>query len=155
VKPSNAAVTLHHSPLADARPDERGARRRRYRSALPGRREQQDEPAQHVLVGPADQGGEMLCFTGPKSASAIFWATSALALATLRAASGVGLGEFVGKLGAFGLPAPVFLSAKIAPIAATVRGVPVLRPLLAYATHQSSVAGRPLWERGGGNGKYG
>jgi hypothetical protein len=32
---------------------------------------------------------------------------------TLRAASGVGLGELVGKLGAFGLPAPGFLSAKI------------------------------------------
>jgi hypothetical protein len=38
---------------------------------------------------------------------------SALAFSTLRAASGVGLGELVGKLGAFGLPAPVFLIAKI------------------------------------------
>jgi hypothetical protein len=36
-----------------------------------------------------------------------------LAFSTLRAASGVDLGELVAKLGAFGLPAPVFLSAKI------------------------------------------
>jgi hypothetical protein len=34
-------------------------------------------------------------------------------ISTLRAASGAGLGELVGKLRAFGLPASVFLSAKI------------------------------------------
>jgi hypothetical protein len=81
VNPSYAAVTLRHSPFADARPDAEG----RWTVYVPLPIDTQGRGARHLP-----------------------WP-----LSTLRAARGVGLGELVGKLGAFGLPAPVFLSAKI------------------------------------------
>jgi hypothetical protein len=133
VNPSYAAVTLRHSPFADARPDAEG----RWTLYVPLPIDTQGRCAPHLP-----------------------WPFS-----TLRAASGVGLGELVGKLGAFGLMAPVLLSAKIGGrcescarggdrcIGAWRTGARLLRLLLAYATISSSVAGRPPWERGGRNGK--
>jgi hypothetical protein len=115
VNPSYAAVTLRHSPFADARPDAEG----RWTVYVPLPIDTQGRGARHLP-----------------------WP-----LSTLRAARGVGLGELVGKLGAFGgLPAPVFLSAKIGgrresyargAVAASVRGVSVLGASARsrYATH--------------------